>query len=121
MRCEVRNFAVYRCSRRLTTTTESIGPDDVGWRCSLIVLDGIVILTISEVVFLPVLLVFIWKVGIIVNVVVVVVDNGCRIPPMPLLGVDTTGFDLAPRSYAQRIRLLSRTTASKQRMEVKVR
>jgi hypothetical protein len=96
----------------------------VGWRCILIVLDGIVILTISEVVFLPVLLVSIWKVGNIVNVVVVVVvvDNGSRIPPMPLLGVDTTGFDLAPRTYAQRrIRLLSRTTATKQRMEVKAK
>jgi hypothetical protein len=105
----------------LTTTTESISPDGVGWRCILIVLDGIVILTVSEVVFLPVLLIFIWEVGIIVNIVVVV-DNGSRIPPMPLLGVDTTGFDLAPRTYAQRrIRLLSRTTATKQRMEVKAK
>jgi hypothetical protein len=119
--CVIRNFAVYRCSRRLTTTTtESIGPDGVGWRCILIVLDGIVILTIGEVIFLPVLLIFFWEVGIIVNVVVVV-DNGSRIPPMALLAVDTTGFDLAPRSYAQRIRLLPRTTATKQRIEVKVR
>jgi hypothetical protein len=86
----------------------------------LIVLDGIVILTIGEVIFLPVLLIFFWEVGIIVNVVVVV-DNGSRIPPMALLAVDTTGFDLAPRSYAQRIRLLPRTTATKQRIEVKVR
>jgi len=91
----------------------------------LIVLDGIDILTIGEVIFLPVLLIFFWEVGIIVNVVVVVVvvvvDNGSRIPPMALLAVDTTGFDLAPRSYAQRIRLLPRTTATKQRMKVKVR